>query len=365
MAINPREETDKIDIGIDKAVEQPILLLPVRNSMRETVIDDFATKIPADENGWIPESFYESYLSSSRICPEQTPRAVKAEAKVWEEYLSATRKRNGKRLMYSELYRYEFYEGQKRKGFWGNIEDAILNINLGESPKITIFSAGVGRDLLKVGLASGIWRSSAPQNVKGTYKEISPDYFSLVKPGARIMVTEYERHVLGALKDTVDQLLRKGLLREEMITSRKWDFRYRSPLASGTQDLVVFALVGNYAKLEEQPLILKEIARCVAKGGYLIVATMLPELDFSSAHQGLRKIKIILSSPLMWPILSEFVPWQVQWGKMAGEMNKAGYWQNISASEWAKFLGSGMKSIKIYPAPSSLLPVEVLVAQKE
>ncbi len=351
---------------IEKVVERPVLLAPVKGSGQKLDGEDSVVQVPANENGWIPESVYKREVSNLRVCPAQAPQAAEAEAMVWGKYLSATRKRNGRRLMYGELYRYEFYEGRKRKGFWGNIEDAIRRIDLGEEPKITIFSAGAGRDLLRVGLASGIWKSSAPSKIAGTYKEISPEYFSLSKPGARIMVTEYEEHVLGALEETVDQLIQKGLLRGEMVTSRKWDFRCRSPLASGTQDLVVFALAGNYAKLEEQPLILREIARCVAKGGYLIVSTMLPELDFSNAHQGLRKIKIILSSPLMWPILPEFVPWQVQWGKMAGEMNEAGYWQNVPAVEWAKFLEpAGMKSVKIYPSPSSLLPVEVLVAQKE
>jgi len=370
MAVIVKKDQGKPDTGTDKLVEGPILLAPVKGSKPQAGTEDLdgwrEIESASDVNGWILENIYEKVISSFRICPEQDPRVAEAEAKAWGRYLSATRKGNGQELMYNQFFRYEFYEGRKRTGFWGNIEEAIRRIGLGENPKITIFSAGVGRDLLKVGLASGLWGSSAPRGIAGTYKEISPEYFSLLKPGARIMVTEYERHALGALENMVDGLLQRDLLREEMITCRRWDFRYRAPLASNTQDLVVLSLVGNYARREEQPFILREMARCVAKGGHLVVSTMLPGLDFSKSHQGLRKIKIILSSPLMWPILPEALPWQVNWGRMAGEMNKAGYWQNIPAKEWAKFLEpAGMRTVKIYSAPSSLLPVEVLVAQKE
>lgn len=335
--------------------------MTIKNSDAWTSIE-----LTGDKNGWIPKTVYESNFLHFRVCPMQNPKIATAEAEVWKEYLSATRKANQGRLMYHELYRYEFYEGRKRSGFWGNIENAIKMIGLNESPKITIFSAGVGRDLLKVGLASGIWQSSAPNRIKGTHKEISPIYFSLAKPNARLMVTEYEEHMLEALDGTILQLKRNDLLNEEMITSRKWDFRHKTPLVNGTQDLVVFALTGNYATIEEQPSILQEIARCITKGGYLIAATMLPELEFSKAHRGIRKLKIILSSPLMWPILHEFAPWQIQWGKMAGKMNELGYWKNVPAKKWIEFLKpAGMKLIKIYSAPSSLLPVEVLVMQKE
>lgn len=319
----------------------------------------------ADNNGWLAADIYNSRISSFRVCPPQDPTATESEAMVWQKYLSATSKHN-KRLMYHEMYRYDFYEGKRRRGFWGNIEDAVRTIAFSESPRITIFSAGVGRDLLKVGLSAGIWESRAPDKIRGTYKEISPDYFFLGKPAARIMVTEYENHVFAALSDTVNQLIKKGLCTDEMISVRQWDFRYRSPLKTATQDLAVFALVGNYATIQEQPLILREIARCLSKGGYLVAATMLPAFDFSKAHLSLRKIQIILSSPLMWPILSEVVPWQVQWAKMAGMMNAKGYWHNTPAKDWATFLeSSGMRLLKVYPAPSSLIPVEVLVAQKE
>jgi SAM-dependent methyltransferase len=319
-----------------------------------------------DENGYLPDGIYRTNISSFAICPPQSSEVAEAEAKVWNEYLSATRKEDKNRLMYDELYRYEFYEGRKRQGFWGNIEDAIKKMNFDDDPRVTILSAGTGRDLLKVGLAAGIWKSTASRKIRGTYKEISPEYLRLVKPKARVMVTEYEEHVLGALRNTVDQLINKALLNEEMVTVRKWDFRYRTPLATGSQDLVVFALAGNYAKLEEQPLILRELARVVKVGSYLVASTMLPELNFSKAIGLIRKIRIILSSPLFWPVLREFVPWQVKWGKMAGSMNEAGIWCNVPATTWMQFLQSaGMEKIEIYPSPSSLLPVEVLVARKE
>lgn len=318
-----------------------------------------------DKNGWIRESIYKDKILDFRICPVQDPAAAEAEARVWKEYLSATRKNNTHRLMYHELYRYEFYEGRKRTGFWGNIEDAIRKMPLGESPKITIFSAGTGRELIKIGLAAGIWESTAPLKIRGTHKEVSPEYLRLVNPKVRIMITEYESHILKALVDTVKELLQRGLLLKEMVTVRRWNFRYRAPLATASQDLVVFALVGNYAKFEEQPLILTEVSRCVKKGSYLVASTMLPELDFSKARRGLKKIRLIFTNPLAWPILKDFLPWQVEWAKMAGEMNKAGYWQNVPAKVWMEFLEKvGMGKVKIYPAPSSVLPVEVLVVRK-
>jgi SAM-dependent methyltransferase len=270
--------------------------------------------------------------------------------------------------MYNELYRYEWYEGWRRSGFWGNIEDAIKKIGLGEAPKIAILSAGVGRDIAKVCLAAGIWKSSAPRWVRGTSKEISDFrmYASLVKPRARIMVTEFNDHSLKTLQGAVDQMISSGLLNEEMITVRKWDFRVMAPLGDNSQDLVIFSLTGNYAKIDEQSLILKEIARYVARGGHLIASTMRPDFDFSKAAMALKKIKIILSSPLAWPIAKEFFSWQIRWSQLAGRMNELKFWQNVPASAWSGFVSAaGMKETKIYSAPSKLVPVEVLVARKE
>jgi len=316
----------------------------------------------ANEAGWIPQQSYEAQISNFQICPLDQ-KAIEKEKEVWDRYLSV---KDHQRLMYHELFRYEFYEGLFRKGFWGNIEDAIRKIALPETSRIVIFSAGTGRDLLKVGLAAGIWKSTAPALIRGTYKEINPKYFQLVNSCARIMVTEQEPHVYTALGELVDQLIQDKALDERMITIRRWDFRYKSPVVTESQDLLVLALVGNYAKITEQPFILREVSRCLKKGGHLVASTMLPDLNFSKARVGLKKLMIILSSPLWWPILNKALPWQVQWAKMAGEMNKIGYWENVPAERWMEFLKpAGMKPVKIYPAPSSLLPVEVLVARKE
>ncbi len=47
-------------------------------------------------------------------------------------------------------------------------------------------------------------------------------------------------------------------------------------------------------------------------------------------------------------------------------MNAAGYWKNVPAQQWAEFLEPfGMQKEKIYPAPSKIVPVEVLVAKKK
>ena len=176
----------------------------------------------ANKAGWIAEDVYDRFSSGpeARVCAETT-EAFYAELAAWEEYLSAIGKRNGKQ-MYQELYRYQWYEGWGRRGFWGNIEDAIKNVSLGEAPKIAILSAGVGRDIVKVGLSAGIWKSSAPKGIRGTYKEISDfqKYFSLAKPNARIIVTEYNGHNLKSLKEMVSQMIKAGLLTEEMITVR-------------------------------------------------------------------------------------------------------------------------------------------------
>lgn len=191
-------------------------------------------------------------------------------------------------------------------------------------------------------------------------------YLRLAKPEAKIMVTEFDQSNLTALRNTVNALIMEGLLNEEMIAVRKWDFRLMAPLATGTQDLAVFALTGNYAAREEQPLILQEIARCIKSGGYLVASTMTDKFSFTKAGSALNKLKLIISTPLIWPIIGEFVPWQVRWGKVASLMYDKGYWKNHSADKWMAFLRpANMEQVKIYPGPSTLLPVEVLVAQKK
>jgi SAM-dependent methyltransferase len=150
-----------------------------------------------------------------------------------------------------------------------------------------------------------------------------------------------------------------------MSAVRKWDFRQTAPLATGTQDIIVFPLTGNYATIEEQPLILREIARCVKNGGYLIASAMTDEFDFNKARSPLGRLRLALNTPLGLPVVLDFAPWQSRWAKLAGEMNKRGYWKNVSAAKWMEFLKpAGMEEVKIYPGPSKLLPVEVLVARK-
>ena len=320
----------------------------------------------ANESGFIPEKTYNENASNFKICPPKNSEIQRIETQVWSEYLSSTKRRNKKRIMYEEMYRYEWYEGRKRRGFWGNIEDAIRTIEIGESPKVTILSAGSGRDLFKVCLSSGIWESKAPQKIKGTHREISMKYFRLAKPNAKIMVTEFDQNNLLALRNTVNELIKIGLLKKGMIAIRKWDFREAAPLATGTQDLVVFALTGNYATIDEQPLILQEIARCIGLGGYLVASTMTDKFSFTKARAAFNKLKLLFSTPLAWPIIRDFYSWQVRWGKMASMMNEKGYWKNVSAEKWMEFLlPASMEKVRIYPGPSKLIPVEVLVARKK
>ena len=318
----------------------------------------------ADENGFIPEKLYNENASNFKVCPPKDPDIQRMETQLWEEYLSSTRRNNKKRMMYEEMYRYEWYEGRKRMGFWGNIEDAVRTIDIGESPKVTIFSAGSGRDLFKVCLSSGIWKSKAPQKIKGTHREVSTKYFTLNKPNAKIMATEYDQNNLLALRSTINELIKEGLLNKGMIATRKWDFREAAPVASETQDLVIFSLTGNYATKIEQPLILQEIARCIGRGGYFVASTMTDKFSFKVTT--LKKLKFLFSSPLIWPIMTDFFPWQARYAKMAAMMNEKGYWKNFSADKWMEFLlPSNMEKVKIYPGPSKLVPVEVLVARKK
>jgi len=322
-----------------------------------------AIEATADENGFIPESVYTQHAHRFPTCPPPDPRRKKQEQEAWEAYLS-TRRRRKKSLMYSELYRYEWYEGRKRKGFWHNIETALARLKTGPAPVISVLSAGTGRDLIKVGLAAGIFKSIAPARFRNTHREIAVGHMRLAKPDARIMVTEFDPNNLAVLKDTVAYLIRTGALTEEMIAVRRWDFRQVSPLATDSQDIIVFSLTGNYATIEEQPLILREIVRCIKPGGYLIAATMDEGMNFQKSVRG-EKLKVILESPLLLPIGLDFIPWQIRWGKMAGEMFSRGYWKNVPAATWMEFLQpAGMEQVAIYPGPSKLLPVEVLVTRK-
>lgn len=319
----------------------------------------------ATENGFIPDEFYREYAKKFRVCPEQKKEVADSETLIWDIYLSATRKGNSQQNLYSEMYRYEWYEGRNRTGFWGNIEDAIRSLAPDETPRISIFSAGSGRDLLKVGLAAGVWSSSAPPHIKGTYKEIDMDYFHLQKPGARMIVTEYGEGNFREMEKTVKRLLAKNLISPDMVSLSRWDFREKAPVVTESQDILVFSLTGNYARLDEQPLILREIARCVKPGGFMIASTLSPAFDFFRAKKILYRLKLFLRTPLGWPIALEFMKWQVHWVKMAGTMIKDGFWTNVSAETWADFLKpSGMKKIAIYDGPCNLVPVEVLVTQK-
>lgn len=317
----------------------------------------------AERNGFIPQSVYLENASNFKTCKPQSPEIAQQETDIWGKYLSATGK--GSKNLYSEMYRYEWYEGRKRNGFWGNIENAIKKNKLGDAPNITIFSAGSGRDLLKVCLAAGVWGSTAPKKIKGTYKEINSKYFTLQKPNAKIIVTEYDDGNYSELTETVNHLKNCGLLTDSMIYMSRWNFREKIPVANETQDIVVFSLTGNYATKEEQPLILQEIARCIKKGGYFIGSTLSSDFDFNKARSITNKLKLIVSTPLGWPIFVDFLKWQAQWGKMAGKMNKMGYWANISAKTWAEYLlPAGMKIVRIYSGTCKIVPVEVLVTQK-
>lgn len=320
----------------------------------------------ANENGFIPDDLYYKYVKQFPVCPSQDRTVSKAESEIWEAYLSATQKKNKNKNLYSEMYRYEWYEGRKRTGFWGNIEDAIRNAVTTLNPKITIFSAGSGRDLLKVGISAGIWKTTCPDRYRGTHKEVDIKYFRLVKPDARIIVTEYDAGNYIELTKTIDALKKNNCLSDDMISVSKWNFREKTPVAKETQDIVVFSLTGNYATINEQPLILREIARCIRPGGHFVGSTLSEKFDFNKAGNLLNKIKFVATTPLGWPIAVDFLKWQVQWGKMAGKMNKLGYWANVSAETWGDFLKPvGMKTVRIYDGPSSLVPVEVLVTVKE
>ncbi len=319
----------------------------------------------SNENGFIPQEVYSENKKKFTVNKSRNPEQAKDEASVWNMYLSTKRTRYKNHNMYSEMYRYGWYEGKKRRGFWGNIEAAVGDLKLGESPSITIFSAGSGRDLLKVGLAAGVWTSIAPKKIKGTCKEISGKYFRLEKPGARIIVTEFDENNYCELKKTIEDLKSKKLLTDEMICSCPWDFRERSPVAKATQDIVVFSLTGNYATIDEQPYILKEIAKSIKPGGHLIASTMASHYSFSTNSKPLNMAKFILSTKLELSIARDFLHWGLNWSKMACKMYEKGYWANASAEIWLDFIApSGMKKIKIYEGPSKLVPVEVLVAEK-
>jgi len=158
----------------------------------------------------------------------------------------------------------------------------------------------------------------------------------------------------------------KKLLKPGMVSIRKWNFRQAAPIASNSQDLVVFSLTGNYSTIEEQPLILREIARCVKQGEHLIASTMTPKLDFDKARSPLNIARLVLTNPLSWPILHEFASWQRKWGEMAGKMMQKGFWENTTGQKWAAFIEpAGMETVRIYPGPVKLLPVEVLVTRKK
>jgi hypothetical protein len=319
----------------------------------------------ATENGFIPNDIYLKNASGFRVCPPIEEKISRQEAAIWDVYLNASRKKGEGTNLYSEMFRYEWYEGRKRTGFWGNIEHAVRDISCGESPRLCIFSAGSGRDLLKVGLAAGIWTSTAPDKIKGTYKEINMDYFRLAKPDARIIVTEYGEGNFRAMERTVANLLDWKLLTPGMVFLSRWNFREKAPVVSGSQDIVVFSLTGNYAGIDEQPLILREIARCVKKDGYMIASTLSSAFDFLKARGLFYRLKFFLKTPLGWPVALEFMKWQMNWAKLAGDMNKNGFWATVSARIWAEFLEpAGMEKIRIYDAPCDLVPVEVLVTKK-
>lgn len=318
----------------------------------------------ADEDGFIPESIYNTHVHRFDTCPAIDSDVIQMEAGIWHKYLSARKRGRENKNLYGELYRYEWYEGRNRTGFWGNIEHSVRTMGLGQKPSITIFSAGSGRDLIKVGLAAGIWESVAPENIKGTYKEIDLNFLKLVKPEAKIMVTEYDDSNFKALNSTIDRMVEQGHLSKEMVAIRRWDFRKPSPLATGTQDLAILSLTGNYAKFNEQSIILSEIAKCIKPDGHIVVSTLTPEFKFNMSM--IDRVRLFFSSPLTWPVALNFYIWQIRWGKMAASMYKKGFWNNAWARTWADFLKpQGMQIKNIYAAPSTIAPVEVLVMGKK
>lgn len=319
----------------------------------------------ADGSGHIPECIYSGISEAFPVCPPQAEEAVRMEREAWEGYLSATRRRKTGRGMYEEMFRYEWYEGRRRTGFWGSIEAGIRRADLGDAPRIAILSAGSGRDILKVGLAAGVWESAAPRRLRGTWREIHPRWFRLAKPSARFLITEYSLDNFGRLEKTVEALLAQGLLTPEMVSLRRWSFRQRVPLVTGSQDLVIFSLTGNYASRKEQPLLLTEIARCVKPGGHLLASTMRADFDFRRATTLAYRIRFLLRTPLGWPIVPDFIPWQVWWGTTCHKMAEKGYWKNEDARVWARYISPAMmEAVEIFSAPCDLIPVEVLMARK-
>ena len=320
----------------------------------------------ATDNGFIPHPVYTANADRFRVCPLPDKARTDKENEIWRIYLTATRKKNGGRNLYTEMFRYEWYEGRKRTGFWGNIEDAVKTIRSIDNPRICIFSGGSGRDLLKVGLAAGVFSSTAPPAVRGTYREINMDYFRLSKPGARFILTEYGEGNYLEIQKTLEELERRRLILPGMVDLARWDFRVKAPVASETQDAVIFSLTGNYAHSDEQPLILQEIARCVKKDGFMIASTLSSTFDFLKAGSLAYRLHFFLKTPLGWPIAPTFMKWQVNWARMAGKMNRLGFWANMSAETWARFIQpAGMETVRIYDGPCRLVPVEVLVARKE
>lgn len=93
----------------------------------------------ATDNGFIPCPVYTENAGRFRVCPPPDRERAETESEIWRTYLSATRKKTPDRNLYTEMYRYEWYEGRKRKGFWGNIEDAVKSIRSLENPRICIF----------------------------------------------------------------------------------------------------------------------------------------------------------------------------------------------------------------------------------
>lgn len=256
----------------------------------------------SDSNGYIPETVYSGVSEDYPVCPPQKAEAARMESDAWDGYLSAMRRRKNGRGMYEEMFRYEWYEGRKRLGFWGSIETGIRNVAPGDAPRIAILSAGSGRDILKVGLAAGVWESMAPKRIRGTWREINPKWFRLVKPDARFFVTEFSLENFDRLKKTVEGLLEGGLLKPGMVSLRRWSFRQRVPLATGSQDLVIFSLTGNYASEAEQPGILNEIARCVKPGGHLLASTMRADFDFLRATSLSYRVKFSCVPPWDGPL---------------------------------------------------------------
>ncbi|MCX5849246.1 MAG: class I SAM-dependent methyltransferase [Deltaproteobacteria bacterium] len=319
----------------------------------------------ATENGFIPKDIYSENAKLFRVCPLPDEKRAEAENEIWRVYLSAAKKKKGGRNLYTEMFRYEWYEGRKRTGFWGNIEDAVKAIKHLENPRICIFSAGSGRDLLKVGLAAGVFTSSAPHGIRGTYREIHLDYLRLAKPGARFITTEFSDGNYKEMENSIADLEKKRLILPGMVDLARWDFRVKAPVASDTQDVVVFSLTGNYAHADEQPLILREIARCVKKEGLMITSTISSSFDFIKSKRPLYRLNFIIKTPLGWPMGLTFMKWQVNWAKMAGNMNRLGFWANTSAETWARHLEpAGMETVRIYD-PCRLVPVEVLVSRKK